>query len=305
MAGKRAVIAQPSLYRTVALFLSLLVSACVSIPAARLIHGDAPAVSTIDARGTCDPAQIRRASESAGYYGPGLDPGRISILNWNIFKGRRDNWATDLRRFSTGRDIITLQEAHLDQELRSLIQQNFPDWVMNLAFYLDDMPAGVLTASKVRPLYSCGQRATEPLIRTPKTSLVTLYPVAGMHQKLLVANIHGVNFSLGLKAYRHQIEALHDIVSHHDGPVVLAGDFNTWNEARLDILLNMTRRLSLNAIDYAAHNRTRLYGFPLDHVFYRGLVPVEHGTHDVISSDHNPIHVIFRIESGETIIPHR
>ena len=42
-----------------------------------------------------------------------LDPMDISLLNWNIYKGKRDNWDTDLHRFIEERDIVTIQEAHL------------------------------------------------------------------------------------------------------------------------------------------------------------------------------------------------
>ena len=228
---------------------------------------------------------------------PGLDPDRISILNWNIYKGQRDNWATDFKRYSYSHDVVTIQEAHLGDELESLLDDEHPYWALNAAFSYQDKATGVMTASSVKPAYTCGQRTTEPLIRTPKTSLIGYYPVEGMDEHLLVANIHGINFSLGVAAYNEQIEKLYDLMKHHQGPVVLAGDFNTWSDKRLQIVEALAQRLSLSSLDYTSHNRTSVFGNALDHVFYRGLEPVEHDTWHVTSSDHNPTRVSFRVKS--------
>ena len=226
-----------------------------------------------------------------------LNPADISLLNWNIYKGKRDNWAIDFKRYSYKHDVVTVQEAHLGDDLESLLDTEHRHWTLNAAFNYQDQSTGVLTASNVRPVYACGQRALEPLIRTPKTSLVSYYPVAGMSEYLLVANIHGINFTLGVDAYNKQIEQLYDILRHHQGPVVLAGDFNTWSEKRMRIVERLARRLSLTSLDYTNHNRTSVFGMALDHVFYRGLEPLEHDTWHVTSSDHNPTRVRFRVKN--------
>ena len=227
----------------------------------------------------------------------GLNPERISVLNWNIYKGQRENWAEDFKRYSYKHDVVMIQEAYLRDELKSILQDGQQHWAMNAAFDYEDSVTGVMTASSVKPLSLCGQRVTEPLIRFPKTSLVSYYPIAGMKQNLLVANIHGINFTLGVDAYQEQLDNLYELMKQHTGPIVFAGDFNTWSDERMQIVMAIADSLSLESLDYANHNRTIMFGNALDHVFYRGLEPLEHDTWHVTSSDHNPTHVGFRVKS--------
>jgi endonuclease/exonuclease/phosphatase (EEP) superfamily protein YafD len=227
----------------------------------------------------------------------GLNPERISVLNWNIYKGQRENWAEDLKRYSYKHDVVMIQEAYLRDELKSILQDGQQHWAMNAAFDYEDSVTGVMTASSVRPLSLCGQRATEPLIRFPKTSLVSYYPISGINENLLVANIHGINFTLGVDAYQAQLDSLYQLMKQHTGPIVFAGDFNTWSDERMQIVMAIAESLSLESLDYTNHNRTIMFGNALDHVFYRGLEPLEHDTWHVTSSDHNPTHVSFRVNS--------
>jgi endonuclease/exonuclease/phosphatase (EEP) superfamily protein YafD len=226
----------------------------------------------------------------------GLNPERISVLNWNIYKGQRENWAEDFKRYSYKHDVILIQEAYLRNELKSILQDAHQHWVLNAAFDYEDSVTGVMTASIVKPLSLCGQHATEPLIRFPKTSLVSYYPIAGMKENLLVANIHGINFTLGVDAYQEQLDNLYKLMKQHSGPIVFAGDFNTWSVERMQIVRAIADSLSLESLDYTNHNRTSMFGNALDHVFYRGLEPVEHDTWQVTSSDHNPTRVSFRVK---------
>jgi endonuclease/exonuclease/phosphatase (EEP) superfamily protein YafD len=230
--------------------------------------------------------------------GEGLNPESISVLNWNVYKGKRENWASDFRRYTSRHDVVTIQEAHLDEELTSMLDNEHQYWTLNTAFHYRDKATGVMTASRVKPLHSCGQHTAEPLIRVPKTSLVSFYPIEGMKESLLVANIHGINFTLGVDVYASQLEKLYEIMRLHDGPVILAGDFNTWSDGRMRVVEEITDRLQLESLDYTNHNRTSVFGNALDHVFFRGLDPVEHDTWHVTSSDHNPTRVSFRVKQN-------
>jgi endonuclease/exonuclease/phosphatase (EEP) superfamily protein YafD len=224
-----------------------------------------------------------------------LNPERISVLNWNIYKGQRENWEQDFKRYSFKHDVVMIQEAHLRDELKSILKDRHQHWALNAAFDYQDSATGVMTASSVRPLDICGQQTAEPIIRYPKTSLVSYYPIAGMSESLLVANIHGINFTLGVAAYKEQLDNLHQLMKRHTGPIVFAGDFNTWSDERMQIVADLAKKLGLESLDYTNHNRTSVFGNALDHVFYRGLEPVEHDTWHVTSSDHNPTRVSFRV----------
>jgi len=224
-----------------------------------------------------------------------FDPETISLLNWNIYKGQRANWAVDLKQFSHRHDLVTIQEAHLGDELKELLNRNNLHWAMNTAFHLRKRASGVMTASSVKAISTSGLHQKEPLIRLPKATLIGHYPVKGMKDNLLVANIHGINFSLGTTAYRRQLEALYREVQHHRGPVIVAGDFNSWSGARIRIVDELVERLKLGSIDWdGKHHSKRLFGNTIDHVFYRGLEPLTQESWRVSSSDHNPIRVCFR-----------
>jgi len=231
-----------------------------------------------------------------------LDPDRISILNWNIYKGQRDSWSADFRRFARDQDIIIIQEAMMHPDLAvSLMAQDY-NWNLNPGFYYKDVATGVLTASRVKAVGKSGLRTTEPLLRLPKATLISYYKLRGTTRQLLVANIHSINFTLGRKAYAAQIRALQAELEKHDGPIILAGDFNSWSDKRQRIVQRMIDELALRSLSYDSHNRTRVFGREIDHVFYRGLEPVTVKTHEVTSSDHNPIMVTFRLPRNESTL---
>ncbi|HBE91483.1 MAG TPA: endonuclease/exonuclease/phosphatase family protein [Gammaproteobacteria bacterium] len=223
-----------------------------------------------------------------------LDPDNISVMNWNIYKGQRDNWMADFREFSRDQDIVIIQEAMMHSRLtESLKEQNF-NWNLNTGFQYKDVATGVLTASRVKAVSKQGLRTSEPFLRLPKATLISRYDLRGSSEQLLVANIHSVNFTLGIAAYTKQIRKLQVALEQHDGPIILAGDFNSWSDERLRIIEEMISELSLQALSYENHNRTKIFGQEIDHVFYRGLEPVMLETREVTSSDHNPIMVTFR-----------
>ena len=226
-----------------------------------------------------------------------LDPQAITLLNWNIYKGNEAGWQNDLSRFARDHNLMTIQEAHLDESLLSILQNNDFEWVMNAAFHLDNMPAGVMNLANVRPVHSCGFTTQEPIIRVPKSALVSYYAIEGYDKHLLVANIHGINFTLGMQAYRKQLNQLHEAIEHHDGPMIVAGDFNSWSEERFTEIDKMLHDLSLSSLSYKVNNKTHFLGNALDHVFFRGLEPVSNTVYEVSSSDHNPISVSFRLRS--------
>ncbi len=233
------------------------------------------------------------------------NPETITVLNWNIYKGRKQNWLADFRRFSHQHDLVILQEAHLGNELKKTLHENALHWTMNTAFFYRKKATGVMIASRVKPINSYGFRNKEPIIRLPKTTLINYYPIANCSQTLLVANIHSVNFTLGTAVYHRQLHELVTIIDQHSGPVIVAGDFNSWSRSRLFLIESMKKTLSLHALDDAldsdaypdsmGHHKTRIFGKTIDHVFYRGLELIDQQVWPVDSSDHNPIRVRFRV----------
>lgn len=274
------------------LLLSFLM-ACVSVNNRLEIVSDANAVirDTVSCEVTTEMNNMTINSQ-------GLNPDSFTFLNWNIYKGNGNDWQNDLTAFAQSHDLMTIQEALLDEELTNLLEMHDHNWVMNTAFHLNGTAAGVMTSANSQALHSCGFKVKEPLIRVPKSTLISYYEIEGLEERLLVANIHGVNFTLGMKAYRLQLNKLYDAIQHHSGPMIVAGDFNSWNKGRVFEVNALIKKLSLYEIEYSVNNKTHVLGNAIDHVFYRQLELVSNRVWQVSSSDHNPISVSFRVSSA-------
>jgi endonuclease/exonuclease/phosphatase (EEP) superfamily protein YafD len=142
---------------------------------------------------------------------------------------------------------------------------------------------------------------SERIVGTPKSSVVTVYRIAGSGDELLVANTHGMNlagkFTFDLEPFRRQLAAVGKEIAHHRGPVVWAGDFNTHDREKTDLLLAETVRLGLAHVHVAESHRLMKShrGFVLDHVFTRSLRDVRARAMPGNGSDHTAIELTFRL----------
>jgi len=281
---------------------ALLASGCVSVPEqTQIVNKEVDGDRSIS-KTSCDINQALVYSDMKRDSDHELDANNITLLNWNIYKGQKENWSADFRELSTGQDLVIIQEAKLNPEVKETLKRQSIHWTLNTGFFVNDEATGVLTGSRVKPVSSCGLRTTEPFLRLPKTVLVNTYQLSGTDEKLLVANIHSINFTLGTEVYGEQINALKAAIAQHSGPVIVAGDFNSWSEKRKQIVNSMVKDLSLKAVTYTSHNRVTIFGNEIDHVFYRGLQTVSSEAQQVTSSDHNPIKVTFRKLPAEQLV---
>lgn len=166
---------------------------------------------------------------------------------------------------------------------------------MTRAFDYNGAATGVLTTGRSPASGACLSRSAEPLILTPKSALLTRFPLSASGEELWVANLHGINFTLGTARFRAQLESLTGVMVSHPGPMILAGDFNDWSERRDDIVSLVAKRLHLLPVQLPGDVRSRHWGRSVDHVFYRGLEVLQADAVKVTSSDHNPILVRFRL----------
>jgi endonuclease/exonuclease/phosphatase (EEP) superfamily protein YafD len=217
-----------------------------------------------------------------------LEASGFSLLNWNIMKGKRANWENDFRRLSSTQDLLIIQEAYLTDDMRAVLQSRHYNWDLSVAFEYRHINAGVLTASKIEPAFLCTFRSKEPLIRIPKTILITGYPLSGTDQLLMVANVHLINYTLTTSHFEVQFQRLEKIFSNHKGPLIVSGDFNTWSDERMDVVDATAGRLNLKAVIFNENKRTIVFGHHVDHIYYRGLELVEAVSPEVTTSDHNP-----------------
>jgi len=268
-----------------------LLTACVSVDSMQLLSS---AHASTGSRQTCEMPVAHEQTAAT----EGLDPENIAFLSWNIYKGNGEGWQQDLAAFADKHDLMAIQEATLDQEFTGLLEDHHFNWIMNSAFRFNGTTAGVMNVAHMNAVYSCGLKASEPIIRLPKSTLVSYYMIDGSDQQLLVANIHGINFTLGIDAYREQLEQLYDAVKQHQGPMIVAGDFNSWSDDRVNEVNKLVSRLALSQIEYPINNKTHIFGKAIDHVFYRQLEPVSNHVWQITSSDHNPISVSFRFDTA-------
>lgn len=221
---------------------------------------------------------------------PELDSTGIEVVNWNIQKGRNTEWVSDLAAEDMGPDLLILQEA----SRRTVIWRDLvPDHHSSFAegFGPNWSPSGVMTVSAAAPITECTLVAHEPWFGTRKATLITEYGLSGTNRTLLVVNIHGINFTVGLRDLENQFAQALAVIDAHDGPVVVSGDFNTWRSQRAKVLEDMLAGLGLTALEYDVDHRKRFFGWALDHIYVRGFHSEYATTINSTASDHNPMAV--------------
>ncbi|MCO6523534.1 MAG: endonuclease/exonuclease/phosphatase family protein [Candidatus Schmidhempelia sp.] len=220
----------------------------------------------------------------------------INVLVWNIFKQKRKDWLSVLKNCAMTSQLILLQEAHTTPTLINYVNRYYKVADQVPAFSYNNGFAGVMTLAKAFPFSAWCYKEREPLIRIPKSALVTVYALANTTKTLMVANIHAVNFSFGIKTYQQQLKQLLQQMRFHKGPIILGGDFNTWSRQRLELLYELTHNINLLPVNFNLDLRKTFLGRPLDFVFYRDLTLTKANIMQTIASDHNPLLVTFQYE---------
>ena len=261
-----------------------------------LVVGSADLITAAPAT---DPAVLAGQCSSAVGKLPQRTPralgSELEILSWNIQKAGNPGWDRDLADFSAGIDLAFLQEASLQAEIESTVAA--PLFTSFARGYTTELlETGVMTLSRHLPTLRCQLSINEPWLGTPKATSVTEYPLENRDDRLLAINLHAVNFSFGTEEFGTQFRVLGDILERHDGPVILAGDLNTWSKRREALVAGFLQNHGLLPVEFVDDQRTRAFGRALDHVYVRGMQASRAEVIPVSSSDHNPLRVSLRIE---------
>ena len=203
---------------------------------------------------------------------PKLAASRFHLITWNVHKGQDTGWQEDLERLSKQADFVLLQEATQHQNLST-----FSTTLFVSSFSFNKLLSGVKIFTQTQPEWYCGGGVAEPLIQIPKVASV-------------------MNFEWGISAYQAQLEQLFSFVENHQGPIIMAGDFNAWNEDRLNLVNNLIQKYGLDSVALSQDERVRFLGYPLDYIFTRGVKVVRATSEVVTSSDHNPLLMEFELE---------
>jgi len=221
----------------------------------------------------------------------------VKVLVWNVYKGKDPRWEKEFRDIIRGHDLVLLQEAVTDHRMPKIWREDFSHYEWNLAasFHLNASEAtGVAIGARAESydLKFVRTKSRELFLLTPKIALLSQFKIAGHHEKLLVVNTHSLNFTttnLFIKSVEEKIQQIVD----HKGPLIFAGDFNTWNTRRWILLVQMLSQLKLYPVEFRNDSRF----FKLDHIFVRGVnVHSTEVLHGFKGSDHIPLEVKISFE---------
>ncbi|MCB2106208.1 MAG: endonuclease/exonuclease/phosphatase family protein [Rhodobacteraceae bacterium] len=226
-------------------------------------------------------------------------PDRFCLISWNISKARHSNWLQNIAAVAGHADFVLLQEAvlHGDRAHQFHESSGF-EWVMAQSFMQRDrhVTTGLKTGSRVPCVDRVMVRSLtlEPLYDSPKTLLATRYALPGGRKDLVIVNIHAVNF-VSTRSFAHQIAQLTDLMRAHDGPMIVAGDFNTWNPRRTRMLFATAQQHGLVRAPVRTKN-WRHMNLVLDHIFFRGF-ELERASAmvEIKGSDHVPLKAEFKL----------
>ncbi|SBS29373.1 hypothetical protein MSP8886_01528 [Marinomonas spartinae] len=239
-------------------------------------------------------------SASKAVMGPNID-----VLLWNVFKCRREGWQEDFQTLIHDKDLVLLQEAVFNSPFDVIFSQSTQhQWIMARSFknLQTSIETGIKTGSSVtaNKHFCSASPYSEPITKTKKMLLATEYPITSaessfLESSLLVVNTHIINF-VSLRKFKTHLDQVFQVLKHHNGPIILAGDFNTWNGKRLAYFNSLAMSLFLEEVKLIRQPRLSHFFKHLDHVYCRGLDVVDVHVHtDIHSSDHFPISLSLKI----------
>lgn len=218
-------------------------------------------------------------------------PEEFSVISWNLqkvdFSGSQLQTIEQLLHIEE-MHILSLQEARVNEH-----QNRFFGHPFSMAPNIETPKNtyGVVTASAYE--HSTYQQflttSRELGFATHKPAIITRHNMNN-GDCLTHVNIHAINF-VPHHVFKKELQLLWNKIESIEGPLIISGDFNTWNRTRVKTLQTATQRLNLNKVDYPDVRPIKtLNRQPLDHIFYRNLTLKDCRVISVPHiSDHNPI----------------
>ncbi len=254
-----------------------------------------------------------------------LNAASIKIISWNNLAGCRqtirnltafthcNNTQADqsFLQLTNNRDLILIQEAYMDSDTLQVLKNMGEEysWDMAVSYIADkkkDIPTGVLTIANARSQSSCPQRDYDAVLATPKAILFTSYNLVYnntiINEKLLVVNIHAILISK--KHLFKQLQIMAEKMSQHNGPIILAGDFNTMTLNSYLKLKEIVGTIGLIETKMAVdsdHRVKSMFGQTYDFIFYKKLKLIDSYSVNLETttmgktSDHNPLFAEFKL----------
>lgn len=222
----------------------------------------------------------------------------FGMLCWNVYKNnlKHPAFLPFMQKLTEKKqiDFLLFQEANF----RNNLECGLSDFAFEAAANLEYKGEfyGVLTASRVEAQKTKAylSEGKESLFGPHKSLLLNYYPF-GDGSQLLILNIHAINFREN-QSYTKELKRFIDLIENHKGPMIIAGDFNSWNIKRTQRLHDMRKALSLSTVPFLQAGKVKSFmGNHLDFIFYRGLKLLDSTVlDDHRLSDHNPLFAQFR-----------
>ena len=225
-------------------------------------------------------------------------PDTFGVLCWNVYKKntKHQGFQPFLQRLAKEKelDFLLLQEANFRDDKHFTLPNFAFDAAANLEFLGEFY--GVLSASRVESEKAKAylSEGRESLIGPHKSLLMSEYPFED-GSTLIVLNIHAINFRENKRYYR-ELERFLELMKHHTGPMIIAGDFNSWNKKRIQKLHEIREELGLDTVPFKQVDKVKSFlGNHLDFIFYRGMELLDFSVHkDHRVSDHHPLFAQFK-----------
>lgn len=223
---------------------------------------------------------------------------KFTLLCWNSAKLTLKNPYKELLKSlieNESIDILLLQE--VKKNLAVELDISDYSYILSPNIQTPRHAFGVLTAFKqsCEDVLSLLTNKRELTYATHKVTLITKHKIS-QDKQLMIANLHAINFVKNSDFY-NELNSIKSVMELHKGPMIFAGDFNTWNVKRVNFLKEFTRELSLKEVVFDdSRSIKKVFSNSLDYVFYRGLELIDSKVIDTKKiSDHNPIIASFEI----------
>ncbi len=209
-------------------------------------------------------------------------PDDIQILVWNIYKQKKTSFFHDYRNLPHPFDLVLIQEVYMTNHFYDfLLSFHGTSYAHAISFFTKKhISTGVMTGSPVKSFKTIVQRTKkkEPIVRTPKTQILTYYELAPFYEPLLVINIHALNFRT-FRSTKKQLKMTSNYLKDHKGPIIFAGDFNNWTQSRQKVVTKFFSKRKFQKVKFSKKLIT-------DHVYIRGLKVNSSKFFNLKGSDH-------------------
>ena len=224
------------------------------------------------------------------------------IVSWNCGGAKTDVDTKFQLSMGEERDnipnIILWQETNITSEEVDMIAERLDGWVVATNHTVIGHKKGCTTLVAQGP--ALGPKGGQVYVIDETSNAMFDFKAIRVRQ-LLVINVYIHCARGGGGSVRDSIEGfmlqIMDSVQKHDGPILIAGDFNTPTAEDQDYLMEMMDTVGLSPIlseDGEVHP-THCGGNALDWIFYRGPSPAAPLTIDCEGRDHSILRTTFRI----------